>query len=175
MASVTRENPSMIKEYNEGDLSSGFVGIRVAVSVGGKIKGKWYSTKEFAFPTAMKQAKILEEKLLKKQREQNKNNVFSKRSNTGIKGLSFTFDMTKKRSGKEYAYPIILYQYRKNMKTRSLKWFLDSDLTITDNLWFDICNEIRNKRGLKNNTFDKLIAMKPNAIAYYQKNKPIEN
>ncbi|AGH81354.1 hypothetical protein PCNPT3_07080 [Psychromonas sp. CNPT3] len=83
----------MIRNYKKNDLKSGFVGVRVAVSVGGKLKQKWFANSLFAQPTAMRLAEDLENKWLGMQLQHQRNNVISLHSNAGFIGICFCISL----------------------------------------------------------------------------------
>jgi len=157
----------MIRDYKQGDLKSGFVGVRVAISVGSKVKQKWYSNSKFALPTAMALAKEQEQEWLKMQLEYKRNDVKSTRSNTGIKSLSFTYGTTKRASGKRYSYPSIAFQYMEGGVLAHGAWQLDADLNISTELWQKICLHVKAGRTLNDETYQLVLKMKPNAHKHF--------
>lgn len=165
----------MIREYKKGDLSSGFVGMRVAVYVNGKSKQRWLGYGLYHESEAKEAAKDLEAKW-QKMRIDSKRNTIKSKSNTGIKGLSFTYNVTTKASGKRYAYPAISYTYRQDGKTKIKTWLIDSKaLTISKEIWADICLLIKNMRTLRFNTYIKLLENKLNSELYFQQNPYLGN
>lgn len=149
----------MIRTYEEGDLSTGWIGTRVAVSINAKLHQQYYNRKEFTRERALEEAAILEDKWLKRQAKYAKNRVFSNSSNTGITSLRLTYDVTH-RGDNTYTYNLLRYQSYLNGKYCIKTWFLE-DGQITNDMWFDICNTIRNFRGLTTPMFDKLMLKKP--------------
>lgn len=149
----------MLRVYEPGDLSSGFVGIRVAVSVNAKIKQKYWSRNRIATEFAMEHAIEHEQNLLKKQIEYRNNRVFSRANNTGIVGLQITVDICKRRHI-THLYDRFTYMYTKNGEIQTKSIYI-KDYTVTDEQWFDICLFIKNKRTCKDSTFDKMLSMKP--------------
>ena len=150
----------MIRVYKTGDLSSGFVGVRVAVSVNSKLKQKYYSFKEYTYTRAMELASIQEQTWLKQQARHFRDRVLSQSTNTGIAGLSFTFDVCRKKHG-TYIYRRLSYQCRIKDEWTCRSWSVDKGLT--DDIWFDVCNTIRNTRGTTNKVFDNIMGRKPSA------------
>lgn len=148
----------MIRTYLSGDLSSGFVGIRVAVSVNGKLKQKYYSFKQYTRSLAMELAVHQELNWLQKQIRYTKDRVFSRATNTGIVGLSMTYDVSRKPYG-VYVARRLMYQRRCGDDFHNRSWVIQNG--ISDDVWFDVCNTIRNARGTTNKVFDKLMSMKP--------------
>lgn len=161
----------MIRDYKKGDLKSGFIGVRVAVSVGGKVKQKWYAESKYAQPTALLLAKEQETKWQKLQLEHERNAIKSKRSNTGIKCLSFTYEEKIKTNGKRYRYPIISFQYSHNSELTARKWRIDKGLNIPLLIWEEICLFIKNARTLKAKTYEALRQLMPDAEQYFLLNK----
>lgn len=149
----------MIRTYEEGDLSTGWIGTRVAVSIDGKLHQRYFNRNEYSHERALEDAGILEDKWLKKQALYAKNRVFSSSSNTGITSLRLSYDVTE-RKGKRYTYNLLRYQSYLNGRYCIRCWFLE-DNQISDDDWFDICNTIRNFRGLTTAMFDKLMLKKP--------------
>lgn len=160
----------MIRNYKSGDLKSGFIGVRVAVSVGGKVKQKWYSNSQYAQPTAMLLATKQEAKWHKMQLDHDRNAIKSKRSNTGIKCLYFTYEEKRTNSGKRYRYPIITFQYMRSSKITSAVWRVDKTLNIPKSLWEDICLFIKNTRTLKAKTYEALRGSMPDSEKYFLAN-----
>ena len=161
----------MIRNYKDGDLGSGFIGVRVAVSIGGKVKQKWFANSRYEINEALELAGKLESTWFEMQIEHEQNDIISNISNTGIKGLSFTYDQTVKTNGKIYAYPIISFQRRKKELLLSEKWFIPNNLCMTDETWLEICSHIKKVRKLKQKTFLKLISIKPDSKKYFSENK----
>lgn len=160
----------MIREYKKGDLTSGFVGHRVSVYVNGKSKQKWFSHSVYELSKAIELAKDLEAKW-QKMRVDSVRNAIKSKSNTGIKGLSLGYNVTTKPSGKKYAYPVISYGYRKEGKTKTMTWMINSKtLIIPDETWDDICLFIKNMRTLRFNTYLKLLNNKPDTVTYFTNN-----
>lgn len=155
----------MIKEYRSGDLASGFTGIRVAVSVGGKVKQSWFAYSEYTHTKAMLLAKELESKWLKLQQKHSRNAIQSKRSNTGIKGLSFTW-YKNTRNNKQYCYLALGYQIKKNGIFLSNKWVIEIDGGIKKELWEAIALFIKNSRILNDKSYEWLRNNKPNGNKY---------
>lgn len=160
----------MIKDYKEGDLKSGFVGVRCAVSVGGKLKQKWFSNSKYAQPTAMRLAGQLEAKWLRMQAVHARNAVKSKHSNTGIKCLYFTYEEKVRENGKRYRYPIISFQQMRSSKVISAVWRVDKALKIPAQVWEDICLFIKNTRTLKAKTYEALRQSMPDSVTYFSNN-----
>ncbi len=148
----------MIRTYLSGDLSSGFVGIRVAVSVNGKLKQKYYSFNRYTRSLAMELAVHQELNWLQKQTRYTKDRVFSRSTNTGIVGLAMTYDVSRKPYG-IYVSRRLLYQRRSKGDVHSKSWVIEKG--ISDDMWFEVCNWIRNARGTTNKVFDRLMTMKP--------------
>lgn len=160
----------MIREYKKGDLSSGFVGHRVSVYINGKSKQKWLSHSIYELSKAIEIANDLEMKW-QKQRLDSIRNAIKSKSNTGIKGLSLGYNVTTKPSGKKYAYPVISYGYRKEGKTKTMTWMINSKtLVIPTETWDEICLAIKNIRTLRFNTYLKLLGNKPDTLQYFKKN-----
>lgn len=160
----------MIREYKKGDLSSGFVGHRVSVYVNGKSKQKWLSHSVYELSKAVELANELEAKWQRMRVDSIRNAIKSK-SNTGIKGLSLGYNVTTKPSGKKYAYPVISYGYRKEGKTKTVTWMIDSKtLEITNETWDEICLLVKNMRTLRFNTYLKLLKRKPDTVKYFNSN-----
>jgi hypothetical protein len=164
--------------YREGDLSNPWSGVRVAVSVGGKLKQGWYSYEEYTETTAMNLALADKEKWLKMQKTAAQNNTRS-RSNTGHRNLSFVYEEKVSDSGVIYNYPLITFQLHKTDAKGSLtskanksfhKWRISEDLVITDEQWFEICLQVKNTRGMRQKTFEMLLEKKPDSKKYFTKN-----
>ena len=160
----------MIRNYKKNDLKSGFVGVRVAVSVGGKLKQKWFANSLFAQPTAMRLAEDLENKWLGMQLQHQRNNVISIRSNTGFVGLHFTYEENIKKNGKRYYYPVIIFQHTKHSQLTSAKWRIPKNLQISTSQWQDICLFIKNVRTLTFKTYESMINNSPDSAAYFCSN-----
>jgi len=160
----------MIREYKKGDLSSGFIGHRVSVFVNGKSKQKWLSHSIYEYSKAVELANDLEKKWQKLRLDSIRNAVKSK-SNTGVKGLSFGYNVTTKSTGKRYAYPVISYSYRKEGKTKTQAWMINSKtLLLATETWDEICLTIKNTRTLRFNTYQKLLNNKPDSVTYFENN-----
>lgn len=160
----------MIREYKKGDLSSGFVGHRVSVYINGKSKQKWLSHSQYELSKAIEIANDLEAKWQKMRLDSIRNAVKSN-SNTGIKGLSLGYNVTTKPNGKKYAYPVISYGYRKEGKTKTATWMINSKTpVIPKEKWEEICLFIKNMRTLRFNTYMKLLNNKPDTETYFKNN-----
>ncbi len=72
----------MIRIYKPGDLSSGWAGVRVSVSVNGKSKQVYFSYSKYTDSVALRRAQEKERQLLKLQKKHARNDIKSKRSNT---------------------------------------------------------------------------------------------
>lgn len=158
----------MIKTYKKGDLTTGFIGVRVAVSIGGKVKQKWFNINDYDTDVALQLAAILEAKWIKLQKEYKQNVLISKRSNTGLACLSFTYDVTK-QLGKTYKYPIIKYQSQTGTTPAIKTWYLNESLVITDEVWEEICLFVKNTRTLKYKNYEKLRTLKPCGNKFFNK------
>ena len=149
----------MIRTYEDGDLSSGWIGTRVAVSVNNKLRQKYYGRTNVSASTAIELATIQETKWLADQLQYAKSNIYSNHSNTKLSALQFTYDVTR-RVDRTYIYHKLSYHsyFRGNTIQRS--WFF-KDNEVSRDVWFDVCNTIRNFRGLTNTHFDKMMALHP--------------
>ncbi len=157
----------MLRVYEKGQLSSGFVGVRVSVSVANKPRHAYFSYNQYDPEMALILAKEKDRHFLKMQLNSQRKLLQSKRSNTGVKNLSFSIDTKIKENGKQYSYPVIAFQCRIKGRTAHKKWFLEN-LTISNELWGEICLLIKNTRTLKQAYFLKLLELKPDANAYFK-------
>lgn len=157
----------MIRIYKPGELSSGWAGVRVSVSVSGKPKQVYFSYQKYTDSTALRRAKEKERQLLKLQLKYARNDIKSKRSNTGFKGLSFTHEVKIKESGKRYAYPVLTFQHRKNGQLTSMKWRINKQLEIPTEMWQEICLAVKNCRTLNSKTYEYMLNNRPDPASHF--------
>lgn len=157
----------MIRIYKPGDLSSGWAGVRVSVSVNGKSKQVYFSYNKYTESTALLCAKEKERQLLKLQLKHARNDIKSKRSNTGFKGLSFTHEVKTKESGKRYAYPVIIFQHRKEGQLTSMKWRINKQLEMPVSMWQEICLVVKNSRTLNSKTYEYMLSNRPDPQSHF--------
>jgi len=158
----------MIRIYKPGDLSSGWAGVRVSVSVNGKSKQVYFSYQKFTESAALRCAQEKERQLLKQQLKYARNDIKSKRSNTGFKGLSFTHEVKVQESGKRYSYPILAFQHRKNGQLTSMKWRINKQLEMPKALWQEICLLVKNSRTLSSKTYEYMLNNRPNPASHFK-------
>jgi len=157
----------MIRIYKPGDLSSGWAGVRVSVSVNGKSKQVYFSYNKYTESTALLRAQEKERQLLKLQLKHARNDIKSKRSNTGFKGLSFTHEVKTKTNGKRYAYPVITFQHRKDGKLTSMKWRINKQLEMPISMWQEICLAVKNSRTLNSKTYEYMLSHRPDPSDHF--------
>ena len=162
----------MIRDYKKGDLPSNYEGVRVAVSVAGKVKQKWFSNKKYANPTALIMAKEQEQKWMKMQKKHQQNAVFSKKSNTGITGLSFTTRINHQGNGRVTQYNLLYFTYMKKGQITSTSWHIDIEKGISDEIWEKVALLIKNTRTLTDDKYEKLRQSRPDAVAFFAKKTP---
>ncbi|GLS90437.1 hypothetical protein GCM10007916_15040 [Psychromonas marina] len=156
----------MIRIYKPGDLSSGWAGVRVSVSVNGKSKQFYFSYSKYTDSTALRRAQDKERQLLKLQLKHARNDIKSKRSNTGFKGLSFTHEV-KTVGSKRYAYPVITFQHRKEGELTSRKWRINKQLELPVSMWQEICLAVKNTRVLSAKTYEYMINHRPDPASHF--------
>ncbi|PKF60777.1 hypothetical protein CW745_12945 [Psychromonas sp. psych-6C06] len=157
----------MIRIYKPGELSSGWSGVRVSVSVNGKSKQAYFSYSTYTDSKALQLAQDKERQLLKQQLKYARNNIKSKRSNTGFKGISFTHEVKVTESGKRYSYPVVTFQHRKDGELTSMKWRINQNLEIPKAMWQEICLRVKNSRTLNAKTYEYMLAHRPDPSAHF--------
>jgi len=157
----------MIRIYKPGDLSSGWAGVRVSVSVNGKSKQVYFSYSKYTDSVALRRAQEKERQLLKLQEKHARNDIKSKRSNTGFKGLSFTHEVKTTASGKHYRYPILTFQHTKDGELTSMKWRINKQLEMPKSVWQDICLLVKNSRTLNSKTYEYMLSHQPDPASYF--------
>lgn len=157
----------MIRIYKPGELSSGWSGVRVSVSVNGKSKQVYFSSLKYTDSVALRYAQEKERQLLKLQLKYARNDIKSKRSNTGFKGLSFTHEVKVKDNGKRYSYPILAFQHRKNGQLISMKWRINKQLEMPHIVWQEICLLVKNSRTLSAKTYEYMLNNRPDPASHF--------
>jgi hypothetical protein len=157
----------MIRIYKPGELSSGWAGVRVSVSVNGKSKQVYFSYTKYTDSAALRRAQEKERQLLKLQLKYARNDIKSKRSNTGFKGLSFTHEVKKVKNGKCYSYPVLTFQHRKDGQLTSMKWRMNKQLEISKAVWQEICLVVKNSRTLNTKTYEYMLDHQPDPSDYF--------
>lgn len=160
----------MIRIYKPGELSSGWAGVRVSVSVNGKSKQVYFSYQKYTDSEALRRAQEKERQLLKLQLKYARNDIKSKRSNTGFKGLSFTHEVKVKENGKRYSYPILSFQHRKDGQLTSMRWRINKQLEMPQTVWQEICLLVKNSRTLSAKTYEYMLSHRPDPALHYNKN-----
>lgn len=157
----------MIRIYKPGDLSSGWAGVRVSVSVNGKSKQFYFSYSTYTDSTALRRAQEKERQLLKLQKKHARNGIKSKRSNTGFKGLSFTHEVKTTATGKRYAYPILTFQHTKDGQLTSMKWRINKQFEMPKSVWQEVCLRVKNSRTLNAKTYEYMLAHIPDPALHF--------
>jgi hypothetical protein len=143
--------------YDYGEHGGQFVGYRVAVSVNGKLRQKYYSLNHYTKEKAYELAKAKEDELLGKQTYYFRNRVLTRATSTGIVGLYFRFDH---KSRCQKLQRLVRYAHMKDGKLLFKSWGMTQH-DLTEDEWFEICRFIKNTRGLNNNTFEKILNKYP--------------
>lgn len=157
----------MIRIYKPGDLSSGWAGVRVSVSVNGKSKQVYFSYQKYTDSSALQHAQDKERQLLKLQLKYARNAIKSKRSNTGFKGLSFTHEVKNTESGKHYSYPILTFQHTKEGELTSKKWRINDQFELSKAVWEEICLLVKNSRTLNTKTYEYMLKNRPDPALHF--------
>lgn len=161
----------MIRIYKPGDLSSGWAGVRVSVSVNGKSKQVYFSYTKYTDSVALRRAQEKERQLLKLQVKHARNDIKSKRSNTGFKGLTFTHEVKVIASGKRYSYPILIFQHTKGGELTSAKWRLNQQLEISKTMWQEVCLLVKNSRTMNDKTYEFMLNHQPDPTTHFLLNE----
>jgi hypothetical protein len=157
----------MIRIYKPGELSSGWAGVRVSVSVNGKSKQIYFSYTKYTDSTALRRAQEKEHQLLKLQLKYARNDIKSKRSNTGFKGLAFTHEVKTIASGKRYSYPVLTFQHTNDGQLTSMKWRINKQLILSKEVWQEICLVVKNTRTLNAKTYEYMLSHQPEPTSFF--------